>query len=159
VAAAAAFLSIPLAGMPYLKPLLPQPANLTLREQAGQVQISWNPNAVRRGGELEIADGGSTSHTRILPGQSSTTFLPENHTVTVTVRTEPDLGFPHKESAFRVMETSPPPPPAEGITNLEEILTLEQQVTELRASVEAGQARLTQLEWAIRNLRTRLGSQ
>ena len=80
--------ALPLAALAYLhpRPAPPRPA-LQVREQAGQMRISWAPGQT---GVLEIRDGRERAALPVFPDQSSLTYLRHSAEVEVSLmRVEP----------------------------------------------------------------------
>jgi len=92
-AAMLALVAGPLAGLGYLRPLLPQPPlHLTLRETNGQLVVEWDPQAAQAGGRLEIADRSGRNVLVVPPGSTSTTYAHHNGDVEIRLSTTGGTG-------------------------------------------------------------------
>ena len=80
-----ALTALPMAGLGYLGPLLPQPRlHVDLRETDGQLVIGWDRQAMPTGGRLEIFDRTGRTILVVPPGSTSTTYA--HHSSDVEVR-------------------------------------------------------------------------
>lgn len=92
-AAMVALMALPVAGLGYLGPLLPQPPlHLTLQETDGQLVVAWDRQAAQTGGRLEIADRSGRSILVVPPGSTSTTYAHHNGDVDVRFSTAEGAG-------------------------------------------------------------------
>jgi hypothetical protein len=149
-------LAIPLGAVAFLRPLLPQPLALSLKEEAGHILITWNPRASLEGGKLEIADGARMSVLNIRPWQRTATLQPLNREVTVTVASNPSLGRYLSETAtLHVTGLRAPAPPRISVT-AEELATLEKEVEDLQAGADSSHRQADTLELAIERLMDRI---
>jgi hypothetical protein len=126
---AASALLLPL---PYFIPHKPPPAlALNLREDAGQLHISWN---LPTDAKLTIIDGANRSFVNITRDQSSITYARRTGDVTV--------GFGSLQTRF--VGSALPPTAVEK--DRQRIESLKSQVTSLRAAHVAAEAKLASLE-------------
>ena len=92
-AAMVALLVVPILGLGYLGPLLPQaPLHLELRETDGQLVVEWDRRVAQAGGRLEIADRTGRSILVVAPGSTSTTYAHHNGDVDVHLSTAEGAG-------------------------------------------------------------------
>ena len=73
-ASAAAALALALGTLLYWSPAPAKSLALTLKEQSGQLLVTWNPRALPRGGRLDISDGNAHVEMAVSPAQSSATY-------------------------------------------------------------------------------------
>jgi hypothetical protein len=101
---------IALAGPPLLRNFLaPAPSlSLAVREQEGQLVITWNPRAVLRGGQLELFDGTERRIYPLLPQQSSATYVLQSREVDVRLTPNPPNGGVRAQAARLVSTTREP---------------------------------------------------
>ncbi len=140
-AACAGLLAIPAAAFAYLQPLLPRmPIALSLREEAGQLVIGWNPKAVTDGGRLEIQDGGERTVLMLEPNTSSVIYRLVTSEAEVRLSTDNRTGGARWEAARFVTKT---PRDALRLTAAlqEQIAKLTREAEELRSSLIAGRSK------------------
>jgi hypothetical protein len=131
---ASAFLAVAtmlLAVMPLPRGKSRSPSGGDLREDGGQLRISWNATSQRL---LTIVDGGERISLSIAPRQSSLTYARHSGDVTVEIGSE----------QFRYI--GPAPPPSQIPQERERVEALESRITQLRATLATGQTRLAKLE-------------
>ncbi len=108
-----------------------------LREDHGQLTISWDATAQR---VLTILDGGERISLAIAPQQSSLTYARRSGDVTVGIGSE----------QFRYIGPAPPPSQIPQEPQIqqerERVAALESRITELRAALASGQTKLAKLE-------------
>jgi hypothetical protein len=109
----------------------PVPLGLNLREDAGQLHISWN---VPTDAKLTITDGAHRSSVNITREQSSVTYARRTGDVTV--------GFGSLQTRF----VGPALPPTEIERQRQSIESLKSQIASLRAAHVAGEAKLATLQ-------------
>jgi hypothetical protein len=87
-----ALLAVPLMAQSYWRPLLAHPpVILTVREEAGQLAIGWDPEMVGRHGRLEILDGaGQTTVPISSPALASVTYAHDSEKVEVRLIVDDD---------------------------------------------------------------------
>jgi hypothetical protein len=144
VMACAGLLAVPVGALAYLRPLLPSlPMVLSLREEAGQLVIGWNPGALTEGGRLEIRDGSERTILLLPADASSATYGPQGGDVEVRLSTDTRMGRTHWEQAR--FATKAPRKPSESSTLQDRIDALTLEAEELRQSLTSGQARTKEL--------------
>ncbi|MGA3205596.1 MAG: hypothetical protein ABSF12_24140 [Bryobacteraceae bacterium] len=121
-------LLLPLLG---LIPRHPPPLAVTLREDSGQLRISWN---VPVKATLEILDGGARTALAIAPGLSTVTYARRSEDVTV--------GIGSAQARF----VGPPLPPTLIERERAEVRALESRIVLLRSARAAGQAKIVALK-------------
>jgi hypothetical protein len=142
--ACAGLLAIPVAGLAYLRPLLPHlPIALALREEAGQLVIGWNAGAVTEGSRLEIQDGSDRTILMLASGTSSATYGLQGDDVEVRLTTDARMGGAYWEAARFVTKTRRRPTESSVLRDRIDSLTLEAR--KLRRSLAAGQAKSKEL--------------
>jgi hypothetical protein len=112
------------------------PSGGNLREDRGQLRISWNATSHR---VLTIIDGGERISLDIAPRQSSLTYARHSGDVTVEIGSE----------QFRYIGPAPPlsqMPPSQIQQELERVEALESRITQLRVTLATGQTKLAKLE-------------
>jgi hypothetical protein len=120
-------LVLPLLGLiPHHQP----PLAVTLREDTGQLRISWN---VPVRGTLEILDGGERTSLAIAPGLSTVTYARSSEDVTV--------GIGSAQARF----VGPPLHPTPLDRERAELRALESRIVSLRSVRVAGMAKLAAL--------------
>jgi hypothetical protein len=107
------------------------PSGGNLREDHGQLRISWNAPSQR---VLTIVDGGERISLAIAPRQSSLTYARRSGDVTVGIGTE----------QFRYI--GPSPPQSQLQQERERVAALESRITELRVRLASGRTKLAKLE-------------
>ena len=137
--ACAGLLAIPAAGFAYFQPLLPRlPIALSLREEAGQLLIGWNPKAVSEVSRLEIQDGGDRTVLMLEPNTSSAAYRLRTSEAEVRLSTESRTGGARWEAA-RFLTKAPRKPAADTLQDRIQSLTLETE--ELRRSLSEKRSR------------------
>lgn len=134
-------LAIPAAGFAYLQPLLPRSRiALSLREEAGQLVVGWNPKATADSSRLEIQDGGERTILMLEPNTSSVAYRLQTSEAEVRLSTENRTGGSRWEAARFVTKT---PSEAKRLTAAvqEQILRLTRETEELHASLMAGRSK------------------
>lgn len=114
-----------------------------LREDRGQLTISWKPAALP--GAVDILDGGERVSVATVPWQSSLTYVRRSGDVTVAVGRE----------RFRFIGPTPARAAgnrAGGVEERRRVETLESKVAELRAGLASGEVKLGKLESRARYL-------
>jgi hypothetical protein len=81
------------------------PLALTLREDAGQVRIAWNPSAAAGGAKLEILDGGNHTTVFVGPPLADVTYAARSGDVQVRLTASTDGRM--EIARFLVREPSP----------------------------------------------------
>jgi hypothetical protein len=102
-----------------------------LREDHGQLRISWNATSQR---VLSIVDGGEQISLSIAPRQSSLTYVRRSGDVTVRIGSE----------QFRYI--GPAPSQSQIQQERERVEALESRITELRVAQASGRTKLDKLE-------------
>ena len=134
--ACAGLLAIPVAGFAYFQPLLPRsPIALSLREEAGQLVIGWNPRAVSETSRLEIQDGGERTILMLEPNTSSVAYRLQTSEAEIRLSTENRTGGARWEAARFVTKAPRQPDRAAG-TLQNRIAALTRESAELRRSLE-----------------------
>ncbi len=123
--------SLALLPLLFFIPRHPRPLEINLREDAGQLKISWNVPAQA---PLSIVDGGERTSIVIPPGASTITYARRTGDVTV--------GIGSVQARF----VGPPLPPAEIEQVRESIDSLQSRIVSLRGAHLAGQEKLAALE-------------
>jgi hypothetical protein len=142
--ACAALLAVPAGAFAYLRPLLPSlPLALAIREEAGQLVIGWNADALAGSGRLEIQDGGKRTILMLPADASGATYGRQGDEVEVRLSTDTRIGGAHWEAARFVAKTPRPASASSVLQARVGALMLEAQ--ELRRLVAAGQARTRDL--------------
>ena len=143
--------ALPLAALAYLHPRpAPPPPALQVREQAGQVRISW---ARGQTGVLEIRDGTERAALPVFPDQSSVTYLRHSAEVEVSlVRVDPakDRQRPGQPETARFL--GPPLPLSPEGRLRARIAQLQADAQALRAANQRQRAQASKLEKQIARL-------
>ena len=135
-------LAIPAAGFAYLQPLLPRfPIALSLREEAGQLVVGWNPKATVDASRLEIQDGGERTVLMLEPNTSSVAYRLQTSEAEVRLSTENRTGGARWEAArfvTKAQHKSAAPPGALQ----DRIGALAREAAELRRSLEEKRSKI-----------------
>ena len=144
MAACAAVLVVPAGAFAYLRPLLRLPIALALREEAGQLVIGWNADALMDGSRLEIRDGSERTLVMLPARMSSSTYAPQGGDVEVRLTTDTRAGGAHWEAARFITRASPKPPLAFDAVQ-GRITALKREAQTLRRSLAQRQAKTREL--------------
>jgi hypothetical protein len=147
--ACAGLLAVPAGAFAYLRPLLPRmPIALSLREDAGQLVIGWNPGALTEGSRLDIRDGSEQTILMLPADATSATYGLQSSDVEVRLTTENRMGGAHWEAArfvTRAVRRAPRSTSPESSALRDRIDSLMLEAQKLRRSLADGQARTKKL--------------
>ena len=139
--ACAGLLAIPAAGFAYFQPLLPRsPIALSLREEAGQLVIGWNPRTVSETSRLEIQDGSERTILMLEPNTSSVAYRLQTSEAEVRLSAENRTGGARWEAARFVTKIPSKATPLTAALQ-ERIRKLASEAEELRGSLAAGRTK------------------
>jgi hypothetical protein len=144
MAACVAVLAVPAGAFAYLRPLLRLPIALALREEAGQLVIGWNADALTDDSRLEIRDGSERTLVMLPAQMSSATYGPQGGDVEVRLTTDTRAGGAHWEAARFITRAPRRTPPALGAIQ-DRITGLKREAQTLRRSLVRRQARTKEL--------------
>jgi hypothetical protein len=144
-------LCVPVAVFAYFQPLVPQPPiDLAVREETGQLLVSWNVPLDTQPGRLEIVDGGERTLVHLSPAQTSLTFAHRTGDVELRLDTGTREGSAHWKPPYyiaRIPTTHAVPEAANDA-----LLKLEREAKILRSSAESRKARADDLSSRISRL-------
>jgi len=140
-------LCVPVVVFAYLQPLLPQPPfDLAVREETGQLLVSWNVPLDTQPGRLEIVDGGERTLVHLSPAQTSLTFAHRTGDVEIRLDTGTREGSAHWKPPYYMARI----PTTHTVDD--SLLKLEREAKILRSSVESRKARADNLSRRINRL-------
>lgn len=126
------------------------PLGLSVRAEAGQLRIAWNPALARKRGRLEIVDGTQYTTLPLSKTLANATYAPRTGDVEVRLVLEDGRSTPRSE-VERVVTPEPKPSPEIERTRAQ-IATLEAEAAALRTVSETNLTYSETLETALRVL-------
>ncbi len=120
------------------------PESLTVRNEAGQLHIGWNPAAVGKNAGLEILEGARETTIPIPAPLATATYLPHTGDADIRVFILDDNARPSRETAL-FLGYKPAPSPEAGSIRAE-IENLDAEAAELQSAIARNRRRVVELK-------------